>query len=147
MTRAWAVLGATMLGGATGCISLSTYEHDLALARAETKSAQAAQAMQAEALVAALQAMHKALEAESELRAVTVRTLEAQLRRLGEERPRGPRASEDAASAREELARLREQERVNAERLRRLEESMLQLVSRTRPSAAAPSAKLHEYPY
>ena len=134
-----------------GCVSLSTYEHDLALARADAKAAQAAQVAQSEGLRAALQAMHRTLASEAEMRTMTVRMLEAQIQRLTDDKSRtdSGQTSGAVSSARDELQRLRLQERANAERLKQLEEALLQLASRSRPGGSPENSarRLHQYPY
>lgn len=147
---------------AVGCVSAATYERDLADARTEAKVAQQSVSLQAESFRTALAALQRSLEAEAELRAMTVRTLEAQINRLEasqrHEAPSGgepvPKGKGEVVALRAELQRMREQDEAATARIRRLEETIQQL-SRTKAIVPAgadldvrnPWSKLHAYPY
>jgi chromosome segregation ATPase len=159
MVRCFPGLLAALLGiGNLACVSVATYEHDLATAKAETRVAQQSAALQVEAMRTALTALQRSLESEAELRKTTVRSLEEKLAHL--ERSQTPASATTAGAInnvdvlRVELQKMRDQEQESSARMRRIEEAIQRLsppgskpISASDIDVRNPWGKLHAYPY
>lgn len=160
MVRCFPGLLAALLGaGNFACVSVATYEHDLATAKAETRVAQQSAALQVEAMRTALTALQRSLESEAELRKTTVRSLEEKLAHLERNQTAGSTTTTGGAInnvdvLRTELQKMRDQEQESSARMRRIEEAIQRLTPPgSKPISASdidvrnPWGKLHAYPY